>query len=267
MNRVKFTLLTAGLVLAMALTFSCSSDDDGGGGGGNENGGGGGDKGNDIGNYRTVVIGTQTWMAENLNYAVAGSKCYGEGGEVAIGDEENFSLTTLSNAEVQANCDKYGRLYDWATAMALPPSCNENSCHEQTQEIQEPHQGICPSGWHIPSRVDWRILGEYVDYSGAKLKATSGWDENGNGTDEFEFSGLPGGLGMPGGYFSVPNEVFGLVGVRGHWWSATEHPQYSENARFLYIGIIEDMDDPHAYDMDDPSTYKSYLHSVRCLKD
>ena len=265
MNKVKITSFTAGLVLAMAFTFSCSSDDDGGGGGGS----GGGDKGNDIGNYRTVVIGTQTWMAENLNYAVEGSKCYGEGGEVAIGEDENFSLTTLSNAEVQANCDKYGRLYDWATAMALPPSCNENSCHEQTQEIQEPHQGICPSGWHIPSRVDWRILGEYVDNSGAKLKATSGWVEN-DGTDEFGFSALPGGYAMPGGIFSVPNEVFGSVGINGYWWSATEHSQYSELARFLFIRIMpmfEDMDDPRAYDMDDPRTHKSLMQSVRCLKD
>ena len=276
MNRVKFTLLTAGLVLAMAFTFSCSSDDDGGGGGGNENGGGGGDKGNDIGNYRTVVIGTQTWMAENLNYAVAGSKCYGEGGEVMIGydyDEDEImptststSTTTLSATEVQANCDKYGRLYDWATAMALPPSCNENSCFDQIQEL---HQGICPSGWHIPSIYDYRILMEYVDYSGAKLKATSGWEENGNGTDEFGFSALPSGWGIPGGYFSTPSEVFAFVGVRGSWWSATtmdEDDRFTLNALFLYIRIMP-MDDPRAYDMDDAGSYKSFLSSVRCLKD
>jgi uncharacterized protein (TIGR02145 family) len=259
--------LTAGLVLAMALTFSCSSDDDGGGGGGNENGGGGGDKGNDIGNYRTVVIGTQTWMAENLNYAVEGSKCY---------DND------------PANCDKYGRLYDWATAMAFPPSCNENSCSSQ---IQQPHQGICPSGWHIPSKGDLDVLMEAVDTSGTKLKATSGWpvfdvleerfivtpdgtqdlydvfsEEEDiqriksmpgwpnsisfNGTDEFGFSALPGGGGSDG--------RFGAVGYIGYWWSTSEDS--NSRARHGYMrfdrnGVIWNGDD------------KSLLLSVRCLQD
>jgi len=215
--------LTAGLVLAMALTFSCSSDDDGGG---DDNGGKLGDKGNDIGNYRTVVIGTQTWMAENLNYAVEGSKCY----------DNN-----------PANCDKYGRLYDWATAMALPPSCNENSCSSQ---IQQPHQGICPSGWHIPSKDDLDVLMEAVDTSGTKLKATSGWNENGNGTDESGFSALPGGGGSDGSFEGV-----GYIGI---WWSTSE--QSSSRAHHWYMrfdrnGVTWNGDD------------KSPLFSIRCVKD
>jgi uncharacterized protein (TIGR02145 family)/uncharacterized repeat protein (TIGR02543 family) len=81
--------------------------------------------------FRTVVIGTQTWMAENLNCDVSGSECYNNN---------------------ESNCATYGRLYDWATAMALPSSCNSSTCSSQ---INAKHRGICPSGWHIPSNADW----------------------------------------------------------------------------------------------------------------
>jgi len=265
MKKVKFNLLTAGFVLAMVFTFSCSSDDDGGGG----------DKGNNIGNYRTVVIGTQTWMAENLNYAVAGSKCFGEGGRVVIGyDEEkgDYIWKTLTDKEVQANCDKYGRLYDWATAMALPSSCNESSCSSQ---IQPKHKGICPSGWHIPSNDDWDRLLRYVDnenggdgdnednvyYSytaGKYLKSTDGWnwdDYDGisdNGTDKYGFSALPGGYGRSDGSFRS-------VGSGGYWWSATE--RIANGAYDRDMGYSRDR-------VDRDSLNKSYyLLSVRCLQD
>jgi len=97
-------------------------------------------------NGGTVKIGDQVWMKENLNCNVGGSKCYGEGGEIY--DSEINQYFTISNSEIQANCDKYGRLYDWVTAMALPDSCIYSSCHSQ---IKQKHRGICPSGWHIPS--------------------------------------------------------------------------------------------------------------------
>ena len=153
-------------------------------------------KGNNISNYRTVVIGTQTWMAENLDYVVEGSKCYNND---------------------PARCNEYGSLYNWSTAMALPSSCNSSTCSSQ---IQSKHRGICPEGWHIPSYAEWEVLFTFAGgYSaaGTKLKAASGWNSNGNGTNDYGFSALPGGGG-----FGYSGGSFDYVGDYGNWWKATE---------------------------------------------
>ena len=191
-------------------------------------------KGNNISSYKTVRIGDQTWMAENLNYVVEGSKC---------------------NSNSSANCDKYGSLYNWATAMALPASCNSNSCSSQ---VQSPHQGICSAGWHLPSYDEWTTLREYVGSftAGTKLKATSGWDYNGvsgNGTDEYGFSALPGSGGRSdGSFFSV--------GSSGVWWSATESKYDASTA----YGASMHYDDSYFGTFDNS---KSWLYSVRCVQD
>jgi len=174
--------------------------------------------------YNTVVIGSQTWFQRNLNYNVKGSVCY-------------------DNKET--NCATYGKLYNWATAMALDASCNLQECSDQ---IDEKHKGICPNGWHIPSDSDWDALMTAVGPSaGRKLKAMSGWD----GTDEFGFSALSGGIGYSEG-------DFGSVGDYGYWWSATEYG--ATDAR--YRRMISYNEDVINY-----SYFKVYLYSVRCLKD
>jgi uncharacterized protein (TIGR02145 family) len=252
MARNKFAFLTAGLVLAMTFTLSCSGDD-----GDKDEGGGvnlscpvsdvsensvtcGGET------YPTVVIGTQTWLAKNLNYAVKDSKCYGEGGEVIIDyDEDDNPITkTLSPAEVQDNCVKYGRLYSWPTAMT-----------------------VCPSGWHIPSNADWDKLYRYADgtsgtsspydspTAGKHLKAQSGWNPYSGieKLDTWGFSALPGGRGYSDGSFDD-------VGDIGYWWSASELEVYSDIAYNRHMYYYHD----HAYWKD---LYKSDLQSVRCIKD
>jgi uncharacterized protein (TIGR02145 family) len=190
-------------------------------------------KGNNISNYRTIAIGTQTWMAENLDYVVAGSKCYNND---------------------PSRCNEYGSLYDWSTAMALPLSCNTNSCANQ---IQSPHRGICPSGWHIPSQSDWNTLSSYVQSTSgcsscdAKLlKSTSGWSDGDNGTDQYGFSALPGGNGYSDGSFSY-------VGGSGFWWSASEYNAYDAYFRVMYYDLSNVYRDG----------LKSRLYSVRCLQD
>jgi uncharacterized protein (TIGR02145 family)/uncharacterized repeat protein (TIGR02543 family) len=177
--------------------------------------------------YKTVVIGTQTWMAENLNYNASGSKCY---------------------SNLDSNCDEYGRLYNWATAMALSSNCNSSSCSVQTK-----HRGICPVGWHIPSDADWDVLVTFAGGSstaGTKLKAASGWNSNGSGTNNYGFSAMPGGYG--------DDNSFNRVGNYGVWWSTREYnvsKVYSRGMLYNYSNVFWGED------------IKSNLFSVRCVKD
>jgi uncharacterized protein (TIGR02145 family) len=185
-------------------------------------------KGDNIANYKTTKIGNQVWMAENLDYKVNGSKCYGN---------------------ETANCEKYGRLYSWAIAMALPDNCNSNRC---ASRISAKHRGICPSGWHIPSNKEWETLVDFVGTdAGTKLKATSGWNSNGNGTDAYGFSALPGGGGYSVGSFDD-------VGNYGYWWSASEDVSYLAYRRRMSYN------DENA---NNNFNGKDFLLSVRCLQD
>jgi len=172
--------------------------------------------------YKSVTIGKQTWMAENLNYA----------GKNECEDSSNCSMCYDDNP---ANCKKYGRLYGWETAMEA-----------------------CPNGWHLPSKNEWQTLVNFVGgekIAREKLKANSGWDsyqgKSGSGTDNYEFSALPGGSG------SSLGPDFDGVGERGYWWTTTAEIAYAytSNKSLSY------------YDMSSSSNVKFYLCSVRCLQD
>jgi uncharacterized protein (TIGR02145 family) len=201
-------------------------------------------------------------MAENLNYKIGNSLCYGENGSVYNYDPEELKWNiTLTPEEVQANCDKYGRLYDWATAMAFDSTCNRNSC---ASRVQRKHRGICPSDWHIPTQADYDTLMKYVELdqfcnarecAGLILKARSGWRKNeifdGNGTDYYGFAALPGGYG----YFDDGD--FSSEGRHGYWWSSSE-----DNDRAFSLSIR----DSDVYSLS--AGYKVlYGYSVRCIKD
>jgi uncharacterized protein (TIGR02145 family)/uncharacterized repeat protein (TIGR02543 family) len=110
--------------------------------------------------YGKIGIGTQVWMAENLNYA---------------GEESNEIGVCYDDDP--ANCAKYGRLYDWNTARI-----------------------VCPVGWHLAERSEWAILMNYVgDSAGNKLKSSEYWEYYSDpavvGTDDYGFSALCGGYG------------------------------------------------------------------------
>jgi uncharacterized protein (TIGR02145 family) len=217
MKKTRF-LVAAGIALAMAFIFSCSSGDN--------------DDGNptytygsvtyDGKTYNTVKIGNQTWMAQNLNYNANGSVCYDN---------------------LESNCAIYGRLYDWATAMT-----------------------VCPSGWHLPSNAEWDQLSRFADgtngtsspydspTAGGKLKAISGWNEGGNGTDDFGFAALPGGGGFS-------RDDFSGAGYAGRWWSASEVGRGGAYFRRMYYDIKDAYWDWDDYDG------KSDLFSVRCVQD
>jgi len=164
--------------------------------------------------YKTVKIGEQVWFAENLNYNVVGSKCY-------------YDYTGSDDP----GCLKYGRLYDWLTAM-----------------------DVCPSGWHLPSDAEWTTLINYVgSNAGKKLKSSWGWN-GGEGTDDYGFSALPGGFGTPAGSGNLYS-----VGFLGNWWSATEDNSNLVWFRYMlyeYTTVLRGRDN------------KNYAFlSVRCLQD
>ena len=156
--------------------------------------------------YKVVKIGDQVWMAQNLNFETGNSVCFGD---------------------ADSNCVEYGRFYTWAEAMdsAAVFSTNGEGCgHEHECSPTYPVQGICPEGWHLPTRDEWWILlravvdtsfrGNQLDTAGSMagmvLKSTSGWNASeyggwyipcndsifcfvpsGNGTDEYGFTALP----------------------------------------------------------------------------
>jgi len=185
--------------------------------------------------YEAVLIGTQTWMAKNLNY-----------------DVPDVS-TDVCYSGTASNCITYGRLYNWATAMDIEATYNTNSFTAPAK-----HRGICPSGWHIPSDADWSTLVNYADSitSGTKLKATSEWTTNTMyspipGKDNFGFSALP------GGYYFASGSKNGLF-FTGRWWSSSEGSASNAWSR--------DMDCCNSYVIRGNDN-KSALYSVRCLKD
>ena len=186
--------------------------------------------------YKTVTFGSQTWMAENLNYETANSYCYND------------------NA---SNCSKYGRLYTWAAAMdsAGTWSTNGKGCgYNKTCSPTYPVRGVCPQGWHLPTQTEWNTLFNAVGGSsvaGAKLKSTSGWYNSGNGTDAFSFSALPAG-------YRISNGNYDNEGFSAYFWSSTESNSIIAYGMRLY------------YDYDRAAlngNLKYYGLSVRCLKD
>jgi uncharacterized protein (TIGR02145 family) len=181
--------------------------------------------------YKTVTIGTQTWMAENLNYKTDSSFCYNN---------------------VESNCAKYGRLYTWAAAVGkLESECGYGyTCTLPSGNIQ----GVCPNGWHLPSKAEWETLFNAVggqSTAGKVLKSTSGWYDNGNGTDSFGFSALPAG-------YRYSNGDYNDEGVLALFWSSTENISFSA----YYMGLDFNHDDAGLN-----HDRKNSRFSVRCLKD
>ena len=205
--------------------------------------------------YKTVTIGTQTWMAENLNYKAEGSYCY---------DDD------------ASNCAKYGRLYTWAAAMDSTGvwSLNGKGCgYEYGNKCSAtyPVRGVCPEGWHLPTETEFEILIETVGgklVAGKALKSSSGWsesinDDGGNGTDDFGFSALPVGYGYDYDKFVIG---FMLEGEVAYFWSSTDYGSSSGTAGVSIPAASMLL----SCNYDDAVLTSMQRHrelSVRCLKD
>ena len=196
--------------------------------------------------YYTVLIGTQCWMAENLN----------------IGNMINGASNQTDNSTIEkycfdnniSNCDTYGGLYQW---------------NEMMQYITTPGlQGICPEGWHVPTDEEWKQLEGEVDSqygypdpewdgsgwrgydAGLNLKSTSGWSSSGNGSDLYGFTALPGGYSDTGGNFDNLNYY-------AYFWSSSEDSSEAWRRALSSFYVL----------MHRASLVKDDGYSVRCLRD
>jgi uncharacterized protein (TIGR02145 family) len=182
--------------------------------------------------YKTVQIGDQCWMAENLR-----TSKYRDGTEIpnVTDNSQWWDLTTGAWAHYDnqdAYETKYGKLYNW---YAVADSRN-----------------LCPTGWHVPSDAEWTALWNQLGSDpGHKMKSTSGWNNNGNGSNASGFTGLPGGYRKYDGTFFA-------VGRLGYFWSSTARLSGTAVSRFLGGG---------RRGLSFESDYKFSGFSVRCLRD
>ncbi|MCF0216019.1 MAG: fibrobacter succinogenes major paralogous domain-containing protein, partial [Fibrobacteraceae bacterium] len=191
--------------------------------------------------YKTVTIGTQIWMAENLNYnynkGTANSYCYNN---------------------VADSCTKYGRLYTWAAAMdsyILFSDAGKDCSYGKICSPCGMVRGVCPEGWHLPDNDEWRTLWTAVgetSTAGNMLKFTDGWSYDGNGSNFYGFAVLPAGYRINDGNYKG-------VGTRTYFWGSTEVVDSYYKA---YCWKFTDSDDVSLL-----STEKAWALSVRCVKD
>jgi uncharacterized protein (TIGR02145 family) len=182
--------------------------------------------------YKTVQIGNQCWMAENLR-----TSKYRDGTPIpnVTGNSQWGGLTTGAWAHYDnqaANETKYGRLYNWYAVAD--------------------RRNICPVGWHVPTDAEWTVLSNQLGSDpGHKMKSTSGWTDNGNGSNASGFTGLPGGGRGSAG-------TFNNVGRLGNFWSSSENDSDLAWSRYLANGDR---------DLNRNSNLKRNGFSVRCLRD
>ena len=203
--------------------------------------------------YRTTFIApegtdySKVWMAENLNYRYNLKSVNG-------GVADTSSYCVYNDPE---KCKKLGRLYTWPAAMdsaALFSSDGKGCGYTRDCKAREVVRGVCPKGWHLPSIEEFEALLKAVGGSSIaalKLKATSGWMENGNGADAFGFAALPAGFRDADGHF-------GFQDSSAYFWSTTE--VYFANSYFMDMYFRNNS-------ADIPGDNKDIAFSVRCIKD
>jgi uncharacterized protein (TIGR02145 family) len=185
--------------------------------------------------YKTVKIGTQVWMKENLKVSR-----YQNGDQIPTNLSDNEWEKTTSGAFAiynndAANNTTYGKLYNWYAVVD--------------------GRNVCPVGWHVPSDQEWTTLENYLGgeiVAGGKMKAKTGWKPPNTGaTNESGFSGLPGGGRNYDGTYDD-------IDFYGFWWSSTEYSTSNAWFRYLYY--------------DNGSSIRNFNgkqngFSVRCLRD
>ncbi len=190
--------------------------------------------------YKTVKIGSQTWMAENLNYAYP------------LQDSSSDSVSWCSD-NVPENCTKYGRLYTWNAAMDSASIVNRQKGAIPEDYYDYTLPGACPKNWHIPSVNEWKTLLGLVNNFATDLKSASDWVDDGNGTDILGFNVLPAGIGRKSTCFWTPVQIT---------YSLDEYSVISDYEKaFCYCFSSNDRGVSFI------DNVKEEAYSVRCVKD
>jgi uncharacterized protein (TIGR02145 family) len=202
--------------------------------------------------YKTVQIGDQCWMSENLNIGTYVESTYDPNYKSDLTDNGSLEKYCYDN-NIQ-NCIQYGGLYGWEELINYTKGNGFG--------------GICPYGWKIPTDNDWKILEGFVDsqYSvgdlewerknlrgfdvGDRLRSTSGWT-NGNGNDLYGFTVIPGG-------HRKGNGTFAGIGDHAYFWTSTYRNDEISWYRAL-VGIY------HESGRLDDMIHLGF--SVRCIKE
>jgi uncharacterized protein (TIGR02145 family) len=193
--------------------------------------------------YKTVKIGNQEWFAENLAYLPAVSPATTGSTTSPNYYVYNYNGTDVNAAKATTNYSTYGVLYNWEAAKVA-----------------------CPPGWHLPTDAEWKQLEMTLGMSqsqadatglrgtdqGTQMKSTSGWNNNGNGTNTSGFSGLP------SGYRKHDGSGFSLNGQCETWWTSTNSATDSKWCRYVRYNYSNVERNP---------AYFSTGLSVRCIKD
>lgn len=186
--------------------------------------------------YKTVKIGEQIWMAENLKVTK-----YNDGTNIILG-EENKTWGTLSiggycwyNNDLTNYKDFCGALYNWYAV---------NSGK------------LCPEGWHVPNDEEWATLISFLGgekKAGDKMKeaGTMHWSSPNKGTNESGFSAISVG--------ARDYDGFGALGYSGYWWSTTEN-ENPATANIVYLTFGKS----NVYQT---KSSKNFGYNVRCIKD
>ena len=180
--------------------------------------------------YSTVQIGNQCWIAENLNVGVMLCDSTPGGSSCNIAQENNSVIEKYCYNNLESNCDTYGAFYQWNEAMQ----------YVGTEEAQ----GICPSGWHIPSDDEFNILKNYLQGTsehwcggvltniGKSLANNSGWTFSGTvchvGNDQDPNNST--GFSILATGYRHSNTVFYNMGSNAYIWTSSASLTTSSNS-------------------------------------
>jgi|WetSurMetagenome_2_1015567.scaffolds.fasta_scaffold111278_2 uncharacterized protein (TIGR02145 family) len=211
--------------------------------------------------YKKVLIGNQKWMSENLAYLPSVNSKTLMSYTVPYYYVYGYDGTDVDEAKATSNYQNYGVLYNWTAAMAGLASSNDNPSGVQ---------GVCPSGWHMPSSDEWKELEMFLGMNqseadngfwrgtdeGGKLKETgfSHWlSPNTGANDSTGFTALPGGaLGS--------DSDFHNIGEWAHFWTSTHDSNNTDNSIARHLSYNEQRVYNNGH-------WKSLGYSVRCVKD